>query len=74
MEKNTNIRTDHTLRQELELCVWAWNTPLKSVVKSMNNIILLRNVSPSCRGDYAMRLFKENMITKEECREFTKVV
>ena len=34
----------------------------------------LRNIHPIYRGEYAHILFKEDEITKDEAREFTKIV
>jgi hypothetical protein len=40
----------------------------------MDWILLLRNIHPIYRGAYAHILFKEDEITKDEAREFTKIV
>lgn len=62
-----------TLRNDLELFVGAWNAPLKGVVKSMDNIILLRNAHPFNRSEFAYKLRDAGMITEFECKEFTKL-
>jgi hypothetical protein len=41
-------------------------------VLEMNPIILLRNLHPSLRSDYARRLVHEEVITEVESKEFTK--
>ena len=40
----------------------------------MDWILLLRNIHPIYRREYAHILFKEDEITKDEAREFTKIV
>lgn len=57
-------------RKELESWVVAMNSPLRDVVSTMPPIILLRNAYPPYRADYAYRLYKEGVITKNEASEF----
>jgi len=64
----------NSLRRILENVVVAWNTPLRDVVKDMDNVTLLRNCTPSERSFYAFALFRANLITKDEIKEFVKVV
>lgn len=63
-----------SIKTDLERLVYSTNVVLKDVVQSMNYIALLRNVHPIYRSDYAMRLYRQNLITKEEAKEFTKFV
>ena len=63
-----------TIRQELELQVSAVNNVLKSRVKSMSLITLLRNIHPTYRKDYTLQLLREKQITREEASEFTKLI
>ena len=72
--RKTNQYDVTTLRRELEETVCAWNTILKDAVKTMDNIILLRNCHPSLRADMAYQLKDAGMITKDELTEFTKPV
>ncbi len=74
MERSTNLRAVSSLRRELENYVIAWNSYLKEVVAGMSYIILLRNANPSFRSDFAYRLLREGLITKEEAKEFVKLV
>lgn len=60
-----------TVRQELERWVGAENKHLQSVVADMTSIILLRNCTPTYRGDFALRMYRAKLITLEETREFT---
>ena len=62
------------IRQELELQVSAVNNMLKSRVKSMSLITLLRNIHPTYRKDYTLQLLREKQITREEASEFTKLI
>ena len=63
-----------SLRREMELIVVSQNDPLRPVVNKMDWILLLRNIHPIYRREYAHILFKEDEITKDEAREFTKIV
>lgn len=62
-----------SIRHELEVSVTSTNTVLKETVKTMDLIILLRNCHPLDRGDFAMSLYKNGELTKEEIQEFTKL-
>lgn len=64
----------NTLRKDIEYNVIAMNSCLKSTVEFMDNIILLRNVHPLYRSDFAYALLRNNMITKEEAKEFVRLV
>jgi hypothetical protein len=64
----------NTLRKDIEYNVIAMNSCLKSVVGFMDNVILLRNLHPSYRSDFAYALLRNGMITKEEAKEFVKLV
>jgi hypothetical protein len=60
-----------TIRCELERFVVSTNSVLKEVVQLMDDIILLRNCHPMYRYDFALRLYRSEVITKEQCQEFT---
>jgi hypothetical protein len=60
------------MRTELERFVYAWNTPLKEAVKTMDLIILLRNMHPSHRSVFATELKNAGMLSEENGREFIK--
>ena len=64
------MMTLHTLR----VTVIATNKMLREAVNEMNPIILLRNVHPTYRGDFASRLYHEEVITKDEAHEFVRIV
>lgn len=61
-------------RKELENWVVATNCNLREVTGGMDLIILLRNAWPPYRADYAYRLYKEGEITKEQAKEFIKIM
>jgi len=62
------------LRLELELYVIAWNTALRDVVSSMDNVTLLKNAHPIYRSVFASQLLNEGMIDKENAKEFITIV
>ena len=62
------------LRKDLESYAVAWNTPLRDVVSSMSNVILLRCSHPSYRDSFARLLLDKGMISKEQGGEFIKMV
>lgn len=64
----------NSLRKDIEHNVIAMNRYLKSAVGFMDNVILLRNLHPSFRSDFAYALLRNNMITKEEAKEFVRLV
>lgn len=64
----------NSLRKDIEHNVIAMNRYLKSAVGFMDNVILLRNLHPSYRSDFAYALLRNNMITKEDAHEFVKLV
>jgi hypothetical protein len=63
-----------TTRKFLESLVISINAPLRSVVKDMDLIILLRNMHPIERGYCAHELYRNGELTKEQAREFTKIL
>lgn len=63
-----------TTRQEIESNVRSVNTVLVEKIPTMSLIELLRNCHPSYRGEWAYRLYKEQKLTKEEAREFVKIL
>lgn len=62
------------IRSELERLVYSTNIVLKDKVHDMGYIALLRNLHPIYQSDFAMKLFRQNLITKEETKEFVKFV
>ena len=60
-----------TTRTELEIMVTAYNHILKPRVEKMNNVLLLRNVHPNHRSQFAYRLYKEHNLSKSKALEFT---
>jgi hypothetical protein len=60
-------------RNLLEQYVTAWNKHLKKAVQNMDLIILLRNAAPTYRGSFAMTLWNEKQISKEQAKEFVKI-
>jgi len=69
--KTTQPRKE-SLRKEVENMVLSCNKYLKEVIKTMDNIILLRNVHPTYRPDFAVKLKDAGMITELQSREFQK--
>lgn len=63
-----------SIKTDLERLVYSTNIVLKDRVHDMGYIALLRNLHPIYRSDYAMKLFRQNLITKDEAKEFTKFV
>ena len=63
-----------TLKTDLERLVYSTNTVLIDKVHDMGYIALLRNLHPIYRSDFAMKLFRQNLITKEETHEFVKIM
>lgn len=61
-------------RKLLEQYVIAWNKYLKEVVQDMNLITLLRNAHPSYRSAFALTLVNEKQISREEGKEFIKLI
>jgi hypothetical protein len=62
------------MRESLERFVYAWNTPLKDVVQSMDLIILIRNCHPLYRATYAAELRSAGLLDDESAKEFTKII
>jgi hypothetical protein len=63
-----------TIRQEIEMDVVGINFPLREAVQEMPLLELLRNCHPQNRGEFAHRLYRAGELTKEQAREFTKIV
>ncbi len=61
-------------RKELENYVISHNVILRNVVSTMEPVILLRNCHPKYRENFALGLYHENVITKDQAKEFTKLV
>jgi hypothetical protein len=64
----------NTTRNLLEQYVTAWNKHLKTTVQNMDLIILLRNSHPIYRGNFAMALYNEKQISRDQCKEFNKLL
>jgi hypothetical protein len=62
------------MRTELERFVFAWNTPLKDAVLTMDLVILLRNCHPLYRSAYAAELRNAGLLDADSASEFTKIV
>ena len=59
-----------SIRQQLELFVYAFNTPLKDVVQSMDVVILLRNSHPTYRSAFASQLKDAGLLSADDAKEF----
>ena len=59
--------------QSLKQSILVINKVLKEKVETMKPMELLRNSHPIYRGDYAFKLYKEDIISKGEAAEFTKL-
>lgn len=62
--------TNKELRKTVERLVVAYNMHLVEVVKDMDALILLRNLHPTFRADFAQRFKEAGLIEPEEAREF----
>jgi len=62
-----------TTLEKLRLDVIATNKYLREVVGNMTTLILLRNLHPNLRSEYAFDLYKEKVLTKDEINEFVKL-
>jgi hypothetical protein len=62
------------LRHELEMMVVAVNKPLKQKVTEMTLIELLRNSHPIYCSSFASMLLDKKTISKDEAKEFIKLV
>jgi hypothetical protein len=60
-----------TLRKEIERLVISSNKILRDTVSSMDIIILLRNLHPTLRPEFARKLKTEGVITEKQMLEFT---
>ena len=57
-------------KRDLERFVYAWNTPLRDVVETMDVVILLRNVHPIYRSALATELRNSGLLDKSEAEQF----
>lgn len=64
--------TGKSIVKELERVVVSTNTVLKDVVKDMDVLLLLRNVHPSVRVDYAYLCRDNGLLHTSEIDEFIK--
>ena len=62
------------LRTELEMNVCSVNKMLKETVHTMTPLILLRNLHPSYRENFALKLKDAGLLTREETKEFAKLL
>jgi hypothetical protein len=62
---NTN-----SLRKEIESWVIAHNNVLREAVKKMSIIILLRNIHPTVRSDYAYKCRDAGLIKPDQVSQF----
>jgi len=62
------------LRTELEMNVRSVNKELKETVHTMTPLILLRNLHPSYRENFALKLKDAGLLTREETKEFAKLL
>jgi hypothetical protein len=62
------------VRKLMEADVIAHNRNLRPVVAQMPILILLRNTHPMYRADYTYKLLREGQITRQEAKEFVKLV
>ncbi len=63
-----------TTRNLLIQYVCAWDISLKETAHKMDLITLLRNAHPAYRSAFALTLMNENQITKEQGKEFIKLI
>ena len=59
-----------SIRTQLELFVYAFNTPLKDVVQTMDVVTLLRNCHPTYRGAYASQMKDAGLLSARNSEEF----
>ena len=59
-----------SVRQQLELFVYAFNTPLKDVVQTMDVVTLLRNAHPTCRSAFASQMKDAGLLSARNAEEF----
>jgi predicted ATPase len=64
----------NSIKKILECEVIAVNKLLKETVTSMDYITLLRNMHPISSSYYANQLLNLNIISKDEAKEFIKIV
>ena len=59
-----------SVRQQLELFVYAFNTPLKDVVQTMDVVTLLRNAHPTYRSAFASQMKDAGLLSARNAEEF----
>ena len=59
-----------SVRQQLELFVYAFNTPLKDVVQTMDVVTLLRNSHPTYRSAFASQMKDAGLLSARNAEEF----
>jgi hypothetical protein len=64
---------EKSIRNEMINIIRSINVPYASQINDQDYIILLRNMPPSDREDYAKKLFDKKLITKAELSEFSFV-
>jgi len=62
------------IRRRIESGVVSVNKILRSTVRKMDLIILLRNCHPADSINFARELFNDGQLTKDEASEFTKFI
>jgi len=72
--KFENEMNNSNLRTEFESLAVSTNKYLREVVKGMDIIILLRNMHPIAREHSAHILYNDKIITKDQAREFIKLM
>ena len=59
-----------SVRQQLELFVYAFNTPLKDVVQTMDVVTLLRNSHSTYRSAFASQMKDAGLLSARNAEEF----
>ena len=62
------------MRKLLEQYTFAWNIYLKEVIPTMDIVILLRNAHPSYRDVFAREALNTGLISRDDAKEFLKIV
>ncbi len=62
------------IRIELQSHVISVNKYLREAVDNMDTITLLRNMHPIVREHYTHELLKDGIITREQAKEFIKIL
>lgn len=64
-----------TIREEMILNAVAHNSALsKEHLNKRTDIIILRNTHPNERPEFAKRLYKAGILSKEQAQEFTEIL